>query len=661
MGFGLTLTSKIRLFWKRSVSLTLKALFLTVTVGVVFWVVSNHFQTKSQKKIFNDYLLVELHKRAQSNWGAFDGQMRIQMHAGKLLVERVGFSEYIKKMEAKNWAGDKDVTVKTSILKLPEWLPKRSIIRGLVRSSHFLLVDPNSRIRDIFQNSLGKLPDSLLPGLQDGLIGAENRNTILVADDKPFLFSKVNLSDADQNIRATMVLVTAIDDDFLLNLQLETKSQGVLIFLDQEGIKVVASSRPDLVPSGVLVSTLLAKYLILEKSFFDYGFLSEYFVQFATLIPIAQIQTLNDQISSAGRTQRAIAHIVMVILTLMIVVWLVSHIKGFTNEMLHFSREFLGLEPSKATGGDQLHVMKEQFRMLAIEISDSRKQEATHKEELLETNVALSQSLIMVKRTQSQLVEAEKMAALGGLVAGVAHEINTPLGIGITAASYLQRRSKEADKMLKDETMKKSDLDTFVAEAIESSDMVEANLTRAAKLIRSFKQIAVDQTSEDQRKFNLQKYIEQVLISFNHRLRNTTHTVSIICPEDLECNSYPGVFSQIITNFIENSLIHGFKNRESGKMLINIASDDDQLTFRYKDNGAGISEENRQRIFDPFFTTNRSQGGSGLGMHIVYNLVTQTIGGKIECQSIEGEGVEFIITFPKVSKPPEKVEPRNGS
>ncbi|MBF0358215.1 MAG: HAMP domain-containing histidine kinase [Magnetococcales bacterium] len=655
MGSGLSLTSQIHLFWKKSVSLTLKALLLTVTVGVVFWIISNHFQTKSQKKIFNDYLLVELHKRAQSNWGTFDGYIRVQMQAGKLLVDRVAFWKYIEKMEEKNWADDKDVIVKTSILKQPEWLPKRSIIRGLVRSSHFLLVDPQNRIRDIFQNSMGKLPDSLLPGLQNGLAGDEDRNTILVADDKPFIFAKVNLKGAEQQIRATLILVTAIDDDFLLNLQLETKSQGVLVFLNQEGKKVVASSRPDLVPSGVTVNTLLDKYLMLEKSFFDYGFLSEYFVQFATLIPISQIQTLNAQISSAGRTQRAVAHIVMVLLTLMIVIWLVSHIKSFTNEMLHFSRDFLGLEPSKAEGGDQLQVMKEQFRLLAHEITYTRKKEAEHKDHLQEANRALSQSLIMVKRTQSQLVEAEKMAALGGLVAGVAHEINTPLGIGITAASYLHRRSKEADKLLKDEAMKKSDLDSYFAEAIESSGMIESNLTRAAKLIRSFKQIAVDQASEDQRKFNLKKYIEQVLISFDHRLRNTSHTVSVNCPEDLECNSYPGVFSQIITNFIENSLIHGFKNIESGKMLINIESTDDQVIFTYKDNGAGIPDENRQRIFDPFFTTNRSGGGSGLGMHIVYNLVTQTMGGKIECNSKVEEGVEFILIFPKKSKPPEKV------
>jgi signal transduction histidine kinase len=640
----------------RGMSLTLKALILTVSVGIVFWVFNNYFQTKYQEKVFNDYLLVELHKRAQSDWGTFDSHLRIQMQAGKLLVERGLFIKYIEDLEERNWAGDENITPSTTILVQPKWLPKRSILRGLVHSSHFLLLDPKNRIREIFQNSLTKLPDSLLPGLYDDMVGVASRNTILVNDGKPFLFAKVSLLNGDGESRATLILVTAIDDDFLLNLQLVSKSEGVLVFLDQEGTRVVASSRPDLVASGVFVETLKSKYLILEKSFFDYGFLSEYFVQFATLIPISQIQTLNETISYAGRTQRGVAHIVMVFLTVMIVVWLVGHIKDFTKEMLHFTREYLGFEPSKARGGDQLQVMKDQFRLLSNEIIASRKQESVHKEELLETNQALSQSLVMVKRTQTQLVEAEKMAALGGLVAGVAHEINTPLGIGMTAASFLQRRCQDSARLLAEEKLKKSELDAYFAEAAESTNMILTNLTRAAKLIRSFKQVAVDQASEDKRNFNLKNYIEQVLISLNHRLRHTTHKVSVTCPDSLECNTYPGVLSQIITNFIENSLIHGYKDKENGEMLIDISKVNGSLVFRYKDDGDGISEENRKKIFEPFFTTNRSQGGSGLGMNIVYNLVTQTIGGNIECISEPGKGVEFIISFPKAGKSGEVAE-----
>ncbi|MBF0445869.1 MAG: HAMP domain-containing histidine kinase, partial [Magnetococcales bacterium] len=592
MGFGFSYVKKI-FSNLRGISLTLKALLLTVSVGVVFWGFNNYFQTEYQKKVFNDYLIVELHKRAQSDWGTFDSHLRIQMQAAKLLVERNGFIKYIENLEAQNWVDDKTDTPSTTLIVQPKWLPKRSILRGLVHSSYFLLLDPKNRIREIFQNSLTKLPDTLLPGLYDDMVGVKSRNTILVDNGKPFLFAKVALLNKDNESRATLILVTAIDDDFLLNLQLENKSEGVLVFLDQEGTRVVASSRPDLVASGVFVETLKTNYLILEKSFFDYGFLSEYFVQFATLIPISQIQTLNEAISYAGRTQRGIAHIVMVILTVMIVVWLVGHIKDFTKEMQLFTSEYLGIEPSKAQGGDQLQVMKDQFRLLSNEIIASRKQESIHKEELLETNKALSQSLVMVKRTQTQLVEAEKMAALGGLVAGVAHEINTPLGIGITAASFLQRRCKDSARLLAEENLKKSELDKYFVEATESSDMILTNLTRAAKLIRSFKQVAVDQASEDKRIFNLKNYIEQVLISFNHRLRHTTHKVSVTCPDDIECHSYPGVMSQIITNLIENSLVHGYKDKESGEMLIDISKINGQLVFRYTDNGNGITEENR--------------------------------------------------------------------
>ncbi|MBF0455449.1 MAG: HAMP domain-containing histidine kinase [Magnetococcales bacterium] len=639
-----TLTQLYR--WQQGVSITLKALVLTVCVGVLFWVVLNAFQTTSQQKIFNDFLLEELNNRAQSDWGKFDDHMRAQMWVGKLLVDRHDFLTYIKQREAEGWAEDQTVVVKTEWAKQPVWLPARSTLRGLVRSTHLLLLDPKGRAREVFRNGWKPLPDTLLEGLMEDMDGVESRNTVRVAKGKPFILARVSLFDDQQQLRAGLVLVTTIDDEFLLNLQLQSRSEGVLVFLNQEGTAVVASSRPDLVSAGVTLKSLEQEYLVMQKSYFDHGFFSNYFIQYATLVSVSRIQGLSQKISDAGRTQRAVAHTIMVVLVTIIVYWLVNHIQNFTNEMLRVSQENLGLDPQRATGSNQLQVMKEQFRLLAHEISASRALEKERKEELKEANKALWKSLVMVKRTQAQLVESEKMAALGGLVAGVAHEINTPVGIGITAASFLQRRSKECGQRLASGALKKSELTTYFEETIESSEMILSNLNRAARHIRSFKQVAVDQTSEDRRCFNLKEYIDQVLLSLHHRLKSTRHTLSVVCPVDLEYDGFPGVLSQIITNFVENSLLHAFTEKESGEISIHVTLEGGNILFRYKDNGRGMSEQERKQVFEPFFTTARGRGGSGLGMHIVYNLVTQSLNGTVVCYSAPNEGVTFLLTIP---------------
>ena len=266
--------------------------------------------------------------------------------------------------------------------------------------------------------------------------------------------------------------------------------------------------------------------------------------------------------------------------------------------------------------------------------------------ELSVTNQHLQQSLEHLNKAQTQLVQSEKMAALGGLVAGIAHEINTPAGVGLTAASHLQTQVDKYHLRYTDGTLTRSDFENLLTVARESCDIVVHNLQRAADLIRSFKQVAVDQSSDEQRLFNLKKYLEEILLSLRPRLRCTGHRVVINCPADLQLYSHPGAFSQIITNFIINSLLHGFEDRPVGEIIIDIEQASDKLILRYSDNGKGIDKEALGKIFDPFFTTKRGQGGSGLGMHIVHNLVTQLLNGQIHCDSTPGTGISFTITLP---------------
>ena len=266
--------------------------------------------------------------------------------------------------------------------------------------------------------------------------------------------------------------------------------------------------------------------------------------------------------------------------------------------------------------------------------------------EVTERTFALSQALENLRATQEQLVEAEKMASLGSLVAGVAHEINTPIGTCIGVASFLENETLSFASEIQGGQLKRSILNAYIETATESSQLILRNLQRAGELITSFKQVAVDQTSLEKRIFAVKPYIEEVLVSLNPRLKKTTQILTVTGDDAITIESYPGALSQIITNLAINSLTHAYQPSESGQLCIEVILKGQTLSIQYSDDGCGIEPENLKKIFDPFFTTARSKGGSGLGLHIVYNLVTQTLKGTIKCESKVGGGTKFIMDFP---------------
>ncbi|HYD30473.1 MAG TPA: PAS-domain containing protein [Azospirillaceae bacterium] len=254
-----------------------------------------------------------------------------------------------------------------------------------------------------------------------------------------------------------------------------------------------------------------------------------------------------------------------------------------------------------------------------------------------------------LKETQASLVQAEKMASLALLVAGVAHEINTPVGIAYGCATYLDSRTRVLREAFEKGAMKKSDLSTYVAHASESSRLILTNLTRASELIQSFKRVAVDQTSAERRTFGLKDYLEEIITSLRPRLKGLQHRIALECPESLMVNSYPGALSQVMTNLVINALVHAFEEEQTGHIAITVILDDDDIEIRFQDDGRGIPPESLDKIFEPFFTTRRGAGGSGLGLHIVFNLVTQSLGGRITCESTEGQGTLFTLRIPQTA------------
>jgi two-component system, NtrC family, sensor kinase len=258
----------------------------------------------------------------------------------------------------------------------------------------------------------------------------------------------------------------------------------------------------------------------------------------------------------------------------------------------------------------------------------------------------LQQAMGTIQQAQKQLVESEKMVALGNLVAGVSHEINTPIGIGVTAASYMEEKSKAFMTLYQSNQMKRSELDDYLKTVSETTGMIQTNLQRASELIKSFKQVAVDRSVEMKRSFAVKEYIQEVLISLQPNLKKTKHLVTLTGSDGIQLYSDPGAVSQIITNLIMNSLIHAYAPNEEGHISIQITQQQHDLILLYTDDGKGMPQEIVDQIFNPFFTTNRGGGGTGLGMHIVYNLVTQSLGGTIHCESTLGAGTTFRILIP---------------
>ncbi len=244
------------------------------------------------------------------------------------------------------------------------------------------------------------------------------------------------------------------------------------------------------------------------------------------------------------------------------------------------------------------------------------------------------------------ILESEKAASLGNLVAGIAHEINTPIGNSLSTSTYLERVSIELRDKYNSGNLTKNDFLGHMEIQMESLDILIKSLERAAAMISSFKQVAVDQSSELKYPFDLRENFEGIILSLRHEYKRSKHQVINACDLGIEIDSYPGAFGQILTNLIMNSLKHGFCNKEAGIIKISAEKSIDSLTITYIDDGVGMTQEVQANMYDPFFTTNRTSGCSGLGMHIVYNIVTQKLKGNIKCESQLENGVRFIIKIP---------------
>jgi PAS domain S-box-containing protein len=306
--------------------------------------------------------------------------------------------------------------------------------------------------------------------------------------------------------------------------------------------------------------------------------------------------------------------------------------------------------PRKMSNG---HIV---FDGMSIDITEQKQQEERIHElnTLLEQRVhertaKLSSALDGLRRTQKELLQSEKLASLGALVAGVAHELNTPIGTAVTVASTLVQTHKRF-KELAATGLTRSGLAEYLNDVQEGGLIIERNLERAAELIGGFKQLAVDQTSYQRRSFSVHEVVQEIILSMKPTLRKTKFELVTDVPQDLVLDSLPGPLGQVLINLINNALVHAFGDRDTGTISLSArATEPGWLSVTVRDDGRGIPEDHQGKIFDPFFTTRMGQGGSGLGLHITYTLVTGPLGGDIELHSAPGQGTSFVLHLPLVA------------
>ncbi|MGN7611235.1 sensor histidine kinase [Magnetococcales bacterium HHB-1] len=629
--------------WIKHTPLAVKMLLFVGSIGMLTVLTLDYIGGKEISTIFEGHLLEELAEKAGKDRNRLDYFFRLQRLAPKLLATH---DRLILHVENDQTVWKTRAQPKITPLRRANWLPKTAILRTIAPASFFLLLDNQYRIQEITPFGRQKFPKALLTyDFPEAIHGAR----ISRIGDDAYLIATAPIYDQARKRLATLALIHPLNEQFLLNAQRFSHSRGIVVFINNTRQTVIGSSRPDQIPAQMSTTDLRNQFALVGKEFFDYDFVSDVSIQYATAISKQHLADLVLDLTQHSRNFILIAGIIYIVLFSIIIFWISHHISRVVKSIERFSHKKIHVALPKVQSRDRLYQLRKISEYFIAEIFRVQQELTTELAERRRTEKELQHSLKIVKKTQNKLVQSEKMAALGNLVAGIAHEINTPVGIAVTASSFLDTKTKACCSAFKENKLTKSQFQEYLNTALDSAKLIQNNLSRAADLIRSFKQVAVDQTSGKASEFILKTYLEQVLVSLQPAIKKTDHKILLRCPDHLKIRSFPGAFSQIITNFVMNSLHHGLDTKKAGIMKIDVQEihePEHTLQLCYEDDGCGASKEVVKHIFDPFYTTQREQGGSGLGLHIVFNLVVGTLGGTIRCESKPGHGMRFLIDLP---------------
>ena len=376
---------------------------------------------------------------------------------------------------------------------------------------------------------------------------------------------------------------------------------------------------------------------------------------------LGQIGIIYSTSATIAEARRASAWLLSIIVLQLLVSFVL--IGAWLSRRVLKPLETLRLSANRIAEGDLQSAVpvlhSDEFGQLAARLDamrDSLAQSVARLEERVEertfalraVNTRLQTTLDDLQRMQGLLVQSEKLASLGSLVAGVAHELNTPIGTGVTMVSTISEKCVELSRLV-DQGIRRSQLDAMINDIETASDLAHKNLQRAARLIHDFKQVAVDQTSSRRRKFEMHEMLREMMAAVRLRHKHAPVDIQVSVPPGIAMDSFPGTLEQVLTNLIDNAVIHGAEGRSGCTVTIAATCQESRATLSVTDDGNGIPEQNLAKIFDPFFTTQLGKGGSGLGLSIVYGLVTGILGGNIAVASVTGRGTTFTLELPLIA------------
>lgn len=538
------------------------------------------------------------------------------------------------------------------------WEPRFSDLRSRVlrlqrslASSSELRDDRGAALHDLDQAILALLPLEQIrrdfsATFEFIVRGSAASNTTEVAELK---------NQAQRTIKSIDGLVSDIDPDLstelfrpIARLRADVRGDTNIFNLRQMEIDATARSKQLIVENTVLSAQLR-------------NFVEQFVASSRNAITIAALAAKQSQKFNA--TMLYVVTLLALISSFLIV-WLYVG-RSIVGRLTHLSGIMLSIAAGRreiavpVVGTDEVGAMGravEVFRKNAIELDQllvERADAAIKLEKIVEQRTAelraskekAENALAELNAAQQNLIDAERLAALGGLVAGVAHEVNTPIGISLTVASGFARCSETfAVELNSNVPLRRSQLDEFVSLSRDAAQQLVSNLQRAAELIQSFKQVAVDRSNAEHREFNLHEATNQIVASLGSVLKKMHVTVVTTMPDDLILDSYPGLYGQILTNLLLNSVNHAFSGGRAGTISISaVLHSNDAIELVFIDDGVGMTSEVQRQAFDPFFTTRRNEGGTGLGLHIVRNLIVQQLGGRIQLESKPGQGTVFRI------------------
>jgi len=644
------LSEKISQFLN-TLSLTKKMLIVVTILGALIWSIHNQILTANVEKIFMSQLNEQLDLLTSSSRMRFDRNLRKFKTLIKIFRFHPGLIQYLSTNTYSRSEKNNQPTEILTYSRPPSWFPQLSIIRNLIHPRYVLLLDETGEVREIYHSWEKNIPEQLRK--PDNLLLESSHSQIRLTEinDRPFVIISESIKN-QQGENYWLIFATPIDDELLTTLQSSDQAREIIALIDyNKGNTVIASSRPDKIKQGSTEQTLKNSYILAGKLFFDYG-ASDLNIRFATLIPTEQVKKNMQALLYFERRQYVFFALIYMLAAYVLGIFAVRRIDHMKSRIKQFTSEFDSHYPFHIKeGGDQLYELEKHFFALTTIIRDTNKGLKQTAEQLKIEKDEQGKLIVELQQTHEQLLHAEKMASLGSLVAGVSHEINTPIGVSMTGVTYIQKETQAIKKLFDNGEISKQDLSEYLEDNTSMTKSIVMSLDKANDLVRSFKQVAVDQNSEALRVFNLHDYLNDILLSLHSKIKPAKITIINNIDKKLEVNSFPGIFSQIFTNMITNSLIHGFDNKPNplGEIIISGQLVDQRLIISYADNGTGIDENLITRIFEPFFTTKLGQGGSGLGMYITYNLVTQKLAGNIRAENLPNSGLSFYIDLPNTA------------